>query len=144
MELQLVFEVWDSLDELNGRCLKQLGAKRTSQMSYGTQVAAPALFCQRNVISSYGMFWGSSTPDSSSKGWEKSVQTLCVSWSMLVFKFSSFGQISCFWSKKVEVICNRLMQAIQHPLTSALSPPNQWICLAARDLALCSRIMVLA
>ena len=60
MELHLVFEVWDSLSELNGRRLKQLGAKRTSQMSYGTQVAAPALFCQRNVTSGYGMFWGSS------------------------------------------------------------------------------------
>ena len=73
MELQLVMEVWDSLSELNGRCLKQKGAKRTSQMSYGTQVAAPALFCQRSVISGYGVFWGSSTRVSSSKGCEKDV-----------------------------------------------------------------------
>ena len=79
MELQLVFEVWDSFSELNGRCLKQLGAKRTSQMSYGTQVAKPTLFCQRNVISGYGVFRGSSNRVSSSKGCEKDVQTVCVS-----------------------------------------------------------------
>ena len=76
MELQLVMEVWDNLSELNGMCLKQNGAKRTSQMSWGTQVAAPALFCQRSLISGYGMFWGSSTRVSSSKGCEKDVFSL--------------------------------------------------------------------
>ena len=75
-----MFEVWDSLDELNGRCLKQLGAKRTGQLSYGTQVAGSALFCQWNVISGYGVFRGS-------KGCEKDVQTVCISLFWLVFKF---------------------------------------------------------
>ena len=74
-----MFEVWDSLDELNGRCLKQLGAKRKSQMSYGTQVAEPALFFQRNVIFGYGVFRGSRNCVSSSKGCEKGVQTVCIS-----------------------------------------------------------------
>ena len=82
-----MFEVWDSLDELNGRCLKQLGAKRTSQMSYGTQVAGFALFCQWKVISGYGVFRGSNNHVSSSKGCVKDVQTVCLSLSLLVFKF---------------------------------------------------------
>ena len=60
MELQLEFEVWGSMSELNGRCLKKLWEKCMSQMSYGTQVAEPALFCQRNVTSGYGVFRGSS------------------------------------------------------------------------------------
>ena len=79
MELQLAMEVWDSLSELNGMCLKQKGAKRTSQMSCGTKVAAPALFCQKNVISGYGRFWGSSIRVYGSKGRVKYVCNVCVS-----------------------------------------------------------------
>ena len=82
-----MFEVWDSLDELNGRCLKQLGAKRTSQMSYGTQVAGSALFCQGNVISGYGVLEAQAIVVSSSKGCEKDVQTVFISWYWMVFKF---------------------------------------------------------
>ena len=82
-----MFEVWDNLDELNGKCLKQLGVKRTSQLSYGTQVAGSALFCQGNVISGYGVFRGSSNRVSGSKGCEKDVQTVCISLFWLVFKF---------------------------------------------------------
>ena len=91
-----MFEVWDSLDELNGRCLKQLGAKCTSQMSCRTQVADYTLFCQGNVISGYGVFRGSSNRVSGSKGCEKDVQTVFIILSWLVFKFSCFVQVSRF------------------------------------------------
>ena len=82
-----MFEVWDSLDELCERCLNQLGAKRTSKLCYGSQVVGSALFCQWKVISGYGVFRGSSNRVSSSRGCEKDVQTVCISWYWLVFKF---------------------------------------------------------
>ena len=90
MVLQLAIEVWDSSGELSGRCLQQLGAKRTIQMSYGTQVAGSALFFQGNVIFGYGVFRGSSNRVFGSKGCEKDVQTVCISWYWLVFKFFMF------------------------------------------------------
>ena len=57
----------------------KMGQKRTSQMSYGSQVAASALFCQGNVISDYGVFRGSRNRVSGSKGCEKEVQTVFIS-----------------------------------------------------------------
>ena len=103
MELELAMEVWDNLSELNGMCLKQKGAKRTSQMSYGTQVATPALFCQRRVIFGYGRLWGSSPRVYYSKGCVKDVWNVCVSSHWLVSKFLGFWQVSCFWSKNVKL-----------------------------------------
>ena len=51
--VQWCFEVWDSLDELNGRCLNQLGAKRTSGCENGSDSAGPALFYKKKVIFVY-------------------------------------------------------------------------------------------
>ena len=45
-----MFKVWDSLDELYGRCLNRFGAKRTSKLCYGSQVADAAMFFQWKVI----------------------------------------------------------------------------------------------
>ena len=67
------------MDGLCGRCLNQFGTKRPSQLSYGSQVADAALFCQWKVISGYGRFEGSKGCVSGSKGCEKDVQTVCVS-----------------------------------------------------------------
>ena len=74
-----MFEVWDSLDGLNGRCLNQFGTKRTSQLSYGSQVADAALFCQWKVISCYGMFEGSRDRVSGSERCEKDGSNVCTS-----------------------------------------------------------------
>ena len=39
-----MFKGWDSLDRLYGKCLNKFGAKHTSKLCYGSQVADAALF----------------------------------------------------------------------------------------------------
>ena len=80
-----MFKGWDSLDRLYGRCLNQFETKRTSKLSYGSQVADAALFCQWKVISGYGVFRGSSNRVSGSKGCEKDVPNACQSWFSQMF-----------------------------------------------------------
>ena len=74
-----MFKVWDSLDGLNGRCLNRFGAKRTSKLCYGSQVADAALFFQWKVILSYGMFEGSKSRVSGLRGCEKVISNACTS-----------------------------------------------------------------
>ena len=63
---------------------------------YGSQVTGSALFCQWNVIFGYGMFEGLRGRVFGSEGCEKDVQNACTSFFWLMFKFSCFGQVSCF------------------------------------------------
>ena len=124
MELQLVFKVWDSLDGLNGRCLNRFGAKRTSKLCYGSQVADAALFFQWKVILSYGMFEGSMGRFLGSRECEKVVSKACTSWFLLMFKFSCFWHVSCFWSKMWELIETGLYRLSLCLNTLPLAPPT--------------------
>ena len=139
MEIQLAFGVWDSLSELNGRCLKWNGAKRTSQMSWRTQVTTPALFCQRSVISGYGVFWGSSTRVSCLKGCVKDVWNVCVSSQWLVSKFSSVWQVFLFLKQELEVVITGLYRLSYHIAYFSLGPSDLWIWFTLWDMDQCSR-----
>ena len=87
-----MFKGWDSLDRLYGRCLNQFGTKRTSQLSYGSQDAYAALFCQWKVILSYGMFEGSKGRVFGSRGCDKVVSKILHK---LVF---TDVQVLVFWT----------------------------------------------
>ena len=143
MELQLVFKVWDSLDGWNGRCLNRFGPKRTSQLSYGSQVAGSALFCQWKVISGYGMFEGFRGRVSGSKGCEKDVQNVCTSLFWLMFLVLMYLAYFLYMKQTWEVMSNRPVQASLMLAHLSLGPSNMWILLSTSDMDQCSRNSVL-
>ena len=134
MELQLVFEVWDSLDGWNGRCLNQLGGKTHEQIE---RWKSSCRCCP--VLPMEGDFWlWDVWVLQRSCFWLKRVWEICSKcfhkflWDDLqvLMSFAYF----LYMKQKWEVVCNRPVQAIQHLVTYNIGPFNLWIWLATRDL----------